>query len=467
MTIKFCGAAREVTGSKHLITLDDGMRILLDCGMYQGKGMETDAMNRNLGFDPASIDVLLLSHAHIDHSGLIPYLYKGGFRGTIYCTSATRDLCALMLEDSAFIQELDVKWYNKKMAKQHKPFVQPIYTTNDAIDCMQLFVGVPYNHYIRINDKVSVLFTGTCHMLGGAAIHLDIEEGGEKKRITFTGDVGRKHSRILPPPVAFPESDYIITESTYGDTLHDPEAQIASTLLDVLEYTCVKKQGKLIIPSFSVGRTQEIVYEFNQFYNSHLLPHIDVYVDSPLAVNATEIFKMHTETMNEDVRHTLMYDSDPFGFNSLRYVANVAESKALNTTRKPCIIISASGMAEAGRVKHHIANSIDNQRNTILFVGYCAPTTLGARLQKPGIEEISIFGEMHRVEADIRSIEAFSGHADYKELLDYLSCQDKKVLKGVFVVHGEAKTAQRFAGHLREVGFHHIRVPQQFEVVTL
>lgn len=467
MTIKFCGAAGEVTGSKHLITTANGKRILLDCGMFQGKGMETDAMNRNLGFEPQTIDYLFLSHAHIDHAGLIPYLYKNGFRGSIFCTNSTRDLCALMLQDSAFIQELDIVWFNKKRKKNNLPPVEPIYTTKDATKCMELFVGLPANKRIYIDENISVMFSQTSHMLGASAVNIEINENDTIKRICFTGDIGRSKSKILRPAVDIPQCDYLIMESTYGDRLHAEDSEISKALFEVIHHTCVEKKGKLIIPSFSVGRTQEIVYELNLFHNQGLLPKIDVFVDSPLAVNATEVFKMHTDVMNDDVHYTMLYDADPFGFSSLHYVRSKEESQMLNSYNKPCIILSSSGMAEAGRVKHHIANSIHDPKNTILFVGYCAPTTLGARLQQHGIKEISIFGEVRKVKADICKIEGFSGHADRRELLDFVKPLNRDQVKTVFVVHGEKEVADKFRETLHSVGFQNVEVPEQFQSFKL
>ncbi|MCK9499949.1 MAG: MBL fold metallo-hydrolase, partial [Bacteroidales bacterium] len=392
MKIKFLGAAQEVTGSKHLLSLENGKKILLDCGMFQGKGMETDKMNRNLGFEPKEIDHIILSHAHIDHSGLIPYLYTQGFEGSVICTDASRNLCSYMLPDSGYIQEQDIKWYNKKLAKKGLPPVQPIYRHSDAVKAMKLFIGVAMDRKFRIDENISVKFTDTGHILGGAVANLEIKENGKTIRIAYTGDIGRPYNRIIKPPAPFPQADYLITESTYGDRLHEDKSDAEEKLLSIIVDTCVRKGGKLIIPSFSVGRTQEIVLLMNNWYNQGRLPNIDVYVDSPLSVNITEVFKMHPECYNDEVLEVLSYDSDPFGFEGLHYIKNVNASKKLNETTKPCVIISASGMAEAGRVKHHIANSINNPKNTILLVGYCAPTTLGARLQEPGLKKISIFG---------------------------------------------------------------------------
>jgi metallo-beta-lactamase family protein len=467
MKIKFLGAAREVTGSKHLITTNEGKTILLDCGMFQGKGIETDSMNRNLGFNPEEIDYLILSHAHIDHVGLIPYMYKLGFRGSIVCTSATRDLCTIMLADSAHIQELDVKWFNQKRIKNNQSPVEPLYSIQDAEDCMKLFISVGFDRRFQINDKINVKFTHTGHMLGSAVVNLELIENGQKKHLAYTGDIGRKQNKILHSPSSFPQCDYLITESTYGDRLHSTESEREEDFLNVVTDTCVKNKGKLIIPAFSVGRTQEIIFVLNKLYNENKLPHIDVYVDSPLSVNATEVFRMHNECMNDDFKQVLKTDDDPFGFNTLKYIKKVEESKALNEDDRPCIIISSSGMLEAGRVKHHVANNISNWRNTILIVGYCSPTSLGARIQEPGLRYISIFGEIREVNAQIKKIEAFSGHGDYNEMIDFLSCQDKEMIRNIFLVHGEYEVQKVYKQKLEERGFSNIEIPgvgEEFEL---
>ncbi len=467
MKITFLGAAQEVTGSKHLITTNNGKHILLDCGMFQGKGMETDADNRHLGFDPKQIDYLLLSHAHIDHSGLIPYLYKLGFRGTIVSTPATRDLCSIMLKDTAFILQSDVKWYNKKMVRHHQPTIQPLFDINHAEQCMHLFMTIEYDHWFELTKGVSVSFTNSGHMLGSAIVNLRIEEDGEVKRIAFTGDVGRQHSNLLKSPQPFPQCDYLITESTYGDRLHENLQISEDELLEVVMNTCVKKHGKLIIPSFSVGRTQEIVFVLNKLYNKRQLPIIPVYVDSPLSVNATQIFRMYTEQMNDDVKHVMLSDPDPFGFNTLKYITDINESKKLNNSKEPCIIISASGMMEAGRIKHHVANHIEDPSTTILFVGYCTPLSLGARIQNPQIKYISIFGFEHKKKAEIEKIEGFSGHGDYEELINYYRCQDQEKVKRVFIVHGEKQTQETFKDHLYEAGWRNITIPAKGEEFIL
>ena len=469
MKIKFLGAAREVTGSKVLITTDEGKKILIDCGMFQGKGLETDGMNRNIGLEPSELHHIILSHAHIDHSGLIPYFYKLGFRGSVICTNATRNLCSIMLPDSGHIQEMDAKWFNKKQAKKKLPFIQPIYTVEDAERAMKLFIGVDYDRRFTINDKINVKFTNTGHMLGSAVVNLEITENGKKTRLAYTGDIGRPFNRILKPPVPFPQCDYLITESTYGNRIHEPMTEVEQEFHDIIYDTCVVRKGKLIIPSFAIGRTQEIVYVLNKFFNDGTLPNIDIYVDSPLAVNATDIFRMHLDNLNDDVHNEIISarDSDPFGFNRLHYVKKADDSKALNSDPRPCIIISASGMAEAGRIKHHIANNIDNPQNTILVVGYCSPTSLGARIQEPGRKEISIFGEMHPINAKIMRIEAFSGHGDYKEMKDFINCQDKSAVRQTFLVHGEYEVQEFYSKILAEDGFRKVEIPafgEEFEV---
>jgi metallo-beta-lactamase family protein len=466
MKIKFIGASREVTGSKFLMTTDSGKRILLDCGMFQGKGLETDSMNRDLMFEPEKIDHIILTHAHIDHSGLIPYMYRLGFRGSVICTNATRDLCALMLIDSAFIQEHDTATFNKRRLKKGLPAVTPIYTGDDAKECLNLFIGVPYGMKFRIDDNIKVKFTNTGHMLGSSVANIEITEKGQVKRIAYTGDIGRPKDEILRSPDPFPQADVLITESTYGDRLHVTADQAKDELLSVVVETCMQKGGKLIIPAFSVGRTQEIVYALNNFFNAGRLPKIDIFVDSPLAVNATAVFRMHPECYNNDFLKVMETDPDPFGFNNLFYITKVDDSKKLNDHKRPCVIISASGMMEAGRVKHHLANNISNPDNTVLVVGYCAPSTLGARIVR-GEKEVSIHGTVYPVNAEIKKIESYSGHGDYKEMISFLNCQDKSKLSRTFIVHGEYETQKNYVEKLTVEGFRNIEIPgkgQEYEI---
>lgn len=466
MKLKFLGAAREVTGSKTLLTTDSGQKILFDCGMFQGKGLETDGMNRDLGFDPSMVNHIILTHAHIDHSGLIPYAYKLGFRGSVVCTNATRDLCSIMLADTAYIQEHDTQIFNKRRAKKGLPLVTPIFSQEDAKECMSLFIGVPLGMKFRIHDSVKVKFTNTGHMLGSGVANLMITENGRTTNLAYTGDIGRPSSRILAPPKPFPQADFLITESTYGDRLHKDVASAEQELLDVVHHTCVDKGGKLIIPSFSVGRTQEIVFSLNNFFNQGKLPRVEIFVDSPLSVNATTIFRMHPECFNKETLHVMETDSDPFGFNSLTYITRQEDSKKLNDYKGPCIIISASGMAEAGRIKHHLANNISNPQNTILMAGYCSPATLGARIAG-GAKEVSIFGTVYPVNAEVRSIDAFSGHADYMELISFLNCQNKSAIRETFLVHGEYETQVNYSARLQESGFSNIQIPSMRQEFTI
>lgn len=466
MKVQFLGATTEVTGSKFLLTTVKGVKILLDCGMYQGKGLETDGMNRDLGFDPKEIDYILLSHAHIDHSGLIPYVVKLGFKGTVFCTPAARDLCSIMLPDSGKIQESDTQQFNKKRARQGMKPVEPLYTMHDAVVSMRQFVSIPYDLPFDITPDFSIRFINSGHMLGSGAIYITYKENRKKKTLCYTGDVGRYNKTILPDPSAFPQADYIITESTYGNREHTTIDQAERDLALVVKDACAKRRGKLIIPSFAIGRTQEIVYALQKLKNANNLPDVDIFVDSPLAVSATDIFRLHSDCFNETMQDYIKEDSDPFGFQNLHYVRSVEDSKRLNNYNRPCIIISASGMMEAGRVKHHLANNIENPRTTILSVGYCSPTTLGAKIMR-GDNTVSIFGVKYKVKATLASIEAFSGHADYKELIKYLSCQKNENLQKIFIVHGDDESRYAYANHLNDAGFTKSYIPTFRESVEI
>ncbi|MDR3046991.1 MAG: MBL fold metallo-hydrolase [Bacteroidales bacterium] len=466
MKIQFLGATTEVTGSKFLLTTQQGKKILLDCGMYQGKGLETDAMNRDLGFDPKDIDYLLLSHAHIDHSGLIPYIYKLGFRGVVVCTSATRDLCSIMLPDSGKIQEADTHQFNKKRAKEGLPPVEPLYNMQDAAAAMRCFVTIPLDLDFALTPDFTLRFIDSGHMLGSSAIYMTVKEHQETKTLCYTGDIGRFNKKILPNPLPFPQADYIITESTYGDRLHPTIENAKQELMLIVKDAICKRRGKLIIPSFAIGRTQELVYALQQLKNDNNLPDIEIFVDSPLAVSATEIFRLHFECFNEEMQDYLQTDKDPFDFDKLHYVRSIDDSKRLNSYHNPCIIISASGMMEAGRIKHHLANNIENKRNTILSVGYCSPTTLGAKIIR-GDKRVSIFGVPYEVRATVCTLEAFSGHADYQEMIQYLSCQNPQKVKKLFIVHGEDQARNTYSKHLTNAGFHHCCIPFYKEEVVL
>jgi metallo-beta-lactamase family protein len=466
MKIAFHGAARTVTGSKHLLTLTNGRKILLDCGMFQGMGKETDAMNRHWGFEPRDVDYMVLSHAHIDHSGLIPKLVKDGFNGKIYCTPATRELASVLLEDSAGIQEDDVKYINKIRASRGQPRLEPLYSEEDARKAAEHFEEVDYGDWFRIEDGVELMFTDAGHIIGSAAVHLRILDEGKTRQLTFSGDVGRYRDIILKSPATFPQADYIILESTYGNSLHDLHSPTVDQLLEWIEKTCLKKRGKLIIPAFSVGRTQEILYALNQLDLERRLPEVPYYVDSPLSIKATEIVKHYPEYFNPTIQRVLETDHDPFSFPGLSYIKTVEESKLLNFHRDPCVIISASGMADAGRVKHHINNNVENSRNSILLTGYCEPHSLGARLQS-GKKEVSIFGVPREVHAEVGSIRSMSAHGDYEDLSQFLACQDASAVQKIFLVHGEQDVQEDFKERLLRKGYHDIEIPEMHYEIGL
>lgn len=462
MKISFHGAARTVTGSKHVIRLDNGQQLLLDCGMFQGLGKETDIFNRDFGFDTADIDAMILSHAHIDHCGLLPKLVKDGYLKPVYCTSATKDLATILMEDSAGIQANDLKYLNKRRALEQKPLLTPLYTEADALAASALLERREYNEWFDVLPGVQAMFTDAGHIIGSACVHLKITEKGKETRITFSGDIGRYRDVILKNPEPFPQADYIIMESTYGDSLHEPSTARLDGLLDWVTHTCLEKKGKLIIPAFSVGRTQELLYAFNQLELERRLPPISYYVDSPLSREATMIVKSHPENFNDRLQEVLKTDSDPFMFNGLQFIRTVEESKLLNFKRDPCVIISASGMAEAGRVKHHISNNIESSRNTILLVGYCEPNSLGGRLKhKPA--EVNIFGIPHEVHAEIGEIKSLSAHGDYEDMLRWLSCQDASLVRQLFLVHGEYDVQQNFAQRLHNKGFKEVEIPYKHQ----
>ncbi|HTK19695.1 MAG TPA: MBL fold metallo-hydrolase [Mucilaginibacter sp.] len=455
MYITFHGAARQVTGSKHLIQLKNGINILLDCGLFQGV-RDADDLNGHFGFNPKKVDHLLLSHAHIDHCGLIPRLVAEGFNGSIICTSSTMNLARILMSDAARIQETDAE----------ESGVSPLYTEGDAMTALRLFKIVEYDEEYQLTENVKVIFTDAGHLLGSAAIHLIIMEDGHKTQITYSGDIGRYGDLLLKNPQNFPQADYIIMESTYGDSLHKDLKPIENALHDIIQHTCIMKHGKVIIPAFSVGRTQEILYALNSLELQGRLPDIPYYVDSPLAEQATQVLKEHPEEFNRSVNEIMKVDADPFSFKGLRFVASTAESVALNTDQRPCVIISASGMAEAGRVRHHIRYNIENRRNTILIVGYCEPSSLGGHLLR-GDRTVHIFDRVYNVECEVRSIKSMSAHGDYEDLLKFLSCQDPNQVKKIFLVHGEYPVQQHFANKLKDAGFGHVEIPYQHQKVML
>lgn len=468
MQLQFLGAAEEVTGSKHLLTLDSGKQILLDCGMFQGGTPEEEyARNEHLGFDPQQLDYVILSHAHIDHSGLIPRLGKEGFEGVIYCTPQTKDLCDLMLRDSANIQENDAKDLNKERSEKGKKPVKPLYGEKDVQYILDRFVTIPYDRHIKLDDEVELLLTDVGHILGSAAVNLTIEEKGESLYLTFTGDIGRKEDPILRPPQPFPQADVVISESTYGNKIHGNSFQeLPGKLAAAVERACVKKKGKLIIPAFSLDRTQDIVYMLDQLNNEGLLPDVKFYVDSPLATRVTEVMREHTGCFNEEILQYMQENPHPFRFENLEYTESVEASKALNNIKEPAVIITASGMMEGGRIKHHLIHHIEEPDTTILMVGYSTPSSLGGQIQN-GADEVYIFGRPYQVKADVQSIDGFSAHADYKEILDYLSCQEPEELGQIFLVHGEEDALSNMKGHLEKAGFKDVMIPAYKEVFEL
>lgn len=466
MKLSFHGAARVVTGSKHLIELKDGTKILLDCGMFQGNPKEADRLNRKFGFSPGEIDFLILSHAHIDHCGLIPRLVKEGFRGKIFCTHATFDLTQILLLDSAHIHESDAKYLNKRKRARGEDLIEPIYTTADANACFPFFEKVNCGESVKVKEGVEFIYTDVGHIIGSTAINLKIKEDDREVRLTFSGDVGRYNDDILNAPETFPQADYIILESTYGDSLHADTDMTSNKLLEIIADTCLRKQGRLIIPAFSVGRTQEIVYALNRLEIDKKLPEINVFVDSPLSVEATKVVKSHTECFNEKILEYMKRDPEPFDFKRLHYITQVEDSIALNELKQPCVIISASGMADAGRIKHHIKNAINDTRNTILIVGYCEPNSLGGKLMR-GEKQVTIFGEPYGVHAEVQVMRSLSAHGDYEDLIQFISCQDPKQVKKLFLVHGEYDVQQTFKSKLMKRGFKQVEIPsqhQEFEI---
>lgn len=466
MEITFHGAVRTVTGSQHLLQVN-GKQILLDCGFYQGSRQESYRRNRQLPYDAAAVDVMALSHAHIDHSANIPNLVKSGFKGDIYCTYATRDLCAVMLRDSAEIMESDVDYLNKKRMKRGEELLEPIYTVEDAIRSLDSFVGMSYNRTREIMPGVRLTFYDAGHILGSAIVALDIDDQAQERsvRLVFSGDLGRPDRPILRDPAYVDEADVLLVESTYGDREHPPTEVLDDRLRDVVN-TTYKRGGKIIIPAFAVGRTQELVYRLHELIQRRAIPpNLGVYVDSPMAIDATGIYRLHPEAYDEELGAFMLEQGDPFGFDMLTYTRSVNQSKELNFLREPAIIISASGMAENGRILHHLKNNIEDSRNTILIVGWQAPNTLGRRLVEKQ-PRVRIFGEEYDLRAEVVTINGFSAHADSSELLDWVAHFQRKP-RQTFVVHGEETISLAFAGHLMRQGLENVHVPHLGQTFTV
>jgi len=469
MRIIFQGAARTVTGSQHLIEVN-GKKILLDCGLFQGRRKEAFERNRHEFCDGASIDYLVLSHAHIDHSGRIPCLVKNGFKGDICCTSSTRDLCAVMLMDSAFIQEKDVEYVNRQRArKQQRPF-EPLYTKEDVANAMKHFVGLSYNRSHQLCPGVSLTLVDAGHMLGSAHVLLDIadHDTGKTQRLVFSGDIGRPDIPIIRDPTPLTAgADLLIMESTYGNRSHPPYAESEHELERIVNDT-VRRGGALLIPAFAVGRTQQLVYALHKLHSRQAIPDLPIFVVSPLATRTTEIFRLHPEVYDDEIREFMLTDDDhnPFGFGRLQYTQTVEQSKALNSLKGPAVIISASGMLEGGRILHHLRHRISDARNTILISGWQAPNTLGRRLVDKE-ETVRIYDVEFPVKAQVEVLTGFSGHADRDGLLNFVRVMEKRPGQ-TFIVHGEEEASQSFAQDLRsELGLANVVVPdalQSFEV---
>ncbi len=465
MQLTFLGAARTVTGSMHLLNVR-GKRVLIECGLFQGRREECYKRNTNFPFDPASLDAVVLTHAHIDHSGNIPGLVKRGYRGPVYATPPTVDLCAIMLKDSAHIQESDIEWVNRIRKKQGLPPAVPLYSADDARRAAELFVGVDYNRTVTIAPGVECRFLEGGHILGSAGIHFEIEEPSGKTLLTYAGDIGRVNMPVINDPNLPRDQDVLIMESTYGNRHHDEILDREEQLAEIIRTTAATA-GKVIIPAFAVGRTQELVYILHKLYNQNRIPDIPLFVDSPLALAATTVFRDHPECFDrETLRVFAESGEDPFEFSRLKYVREVAESKALNGLAYPHVIISASGMAEGGRVVHHLRNGISDRRTTVLFVGHAVKHTLARRLLE-GNRKVRIFGEEHRVNARILSMDTFSAHADRRDLLDYVKYCPPSRLKHIFLVHGEPDQALPLKDALRSKGYPDVHYPEAGGVYEL
>jgi metallo-beta-lactamase family protein len=468
MQIQFFGAVRTVTGSQHLLRVN-GKQILLDCGLFQGRRQETYERNRNLPYDAGAVDLLVLSHAHMDHSGNIPNLVKRGFRGDILCTYATRDLCAVMLRDSAKIQEQDAHYLNRKRRRKNAKPIEPIYTMADAVASLNYFTAMSYDRARQIMPGVTLTLLDAGHILGSAIVVLDIEdeEDGRDVRLVFSGDLGRPDRPILRDPSFVDRADVLLIESTYGTREHDSIDEIDDKLRKVINST-YKQGGKVIVPAFAIGRTQELVYRLHQLVLRRDIPvDLPIYVDSPLAIDATGIYRLHPEAYDEELNDFMLEtrNGDPFGFGMMRYTRSVEQSKELNFLREPAVIISASGMAEAGRILHHLKNNIEDPRNTVLIVGWQAPHTLGRRLveRRPVVR---IFGEEYRLRARVETINGFSAHADRSELLNWVA-HIRPHPAHTFVVHGDEDVSLAFAETLREHGMDDVVVPHLGQKFTI
>ena len=446
------GGAGEVTGSKHFIRIN-GQLIQIDCGAFQGRRSEADKKNRTWSFNAEEVHDVVLTHAHFDHSGLLPLLPKKGFQGNIYTTPASRDLASLILMDSAHLQARDIEYLRKKAKKKGATLNrEPLYNEREVADVLTRFVTLSYHRPISLGEGLRCEFYDAGHILGSSVTVMTVSQNGKSLSIGFSGDLGRKNLPILRDPEPIPPVDYLIMESTYGNRLHDPIEDAAQKLAEVINRT-IDRRGKIIIPAFAVERTQELVYFIHLISDEGLIPKVPVYVDSPMATNATSIFRVHQECYDEETRQAFLdHHQNPFGFNELNYVSSTEESKRLNTLKEPAIIISASGMCESGRILHHLKNNIENPANTILIVGFMAQNTLGRKIVERQ-SEVKIFGDVYKLRAEVAILNAFSAHADYAEILEYINQLDRSKLKGIFLVHGEPEAQEHLKGLLEEQGY--------------
>ncbi len=465
MKIHFNGAAQTVTGSQHLLEIN-GHRLLLDCGLFQGRRKEANRRNRNFNYDPAKLDAVILSHAHIDHSGNLPHLVKHGYTGPIYATHATADLADVMLRDSGHIHESDVKYINKRRLKRGEPLLEPLYTEDDAASVKQYFHTLHYKEHFNPIPGVEAHLVDAGHILGSAAVVLDIEEAGRKFRLWFSGDIGRCNLPLIPDPVMPSEVDYLLMESTYGDKPHAEHTYAYNELRDVVAET-LERDGKVIVPAFAVGRTQELVYCLHQMMDKGEVPQAPVFVDSPLAVNVTDVFRKHADSFDEETQAFIRSDKHKaaLGFDLLTYTRSVEESKALNLRRDPMVIISASGMAETGRILHHLRHNVEDPRNTVLIVSWQAPHTLGRRLAE-GVKQIKVYGEVYELKAQVAKIRGFSAHAGQSFLVEY-ALRVKDRAKQIFLVHGEPRGADGLKAKLAEHGMTNLQFPELHSTVEI
>jgi metallo-beta-lactamase family protein len=466
MRVLFLGGVRTVTGSMHVLETGSE-RVLLECGLYQGRHKEAYEKNSNLPFpfDLKSIDSVVLSHAHIDHCGNLPTLCKKGFEGNIYSTPATRDLCSVMLMDAAFIQQQDADYINRReLYDPEMGPVHPIYNENDVVQSMGQFVSVDYHRSFKVTPRVNVSFVDAGHVLGSAIVLIDVAKNGEKMRIAFSGDLGRKNMPLMRDPEIPDKVDYLIIESTYGDRLHDPIESMKKDLARVVNETYSRK-GKLIIPSFALERTQLLVFTLHQLTREKAIPEIPIYVDSPLSISITDVFKLHPDCLDSETRTFIERNGDPFGFKNLVYLTDTESSRALNYKNEPMIIISASGMCEGGRIVHHLRNNIENPNNTILIIGYQAQHTLGRRLVEKR-RKVRIFGVERDLNARVEVINSFSAHADKRELIEFAEACGKR-LKGIFIVHGDEDQSLALAANFQQLGFKNVVVPTPKQFIEL